>query len=231
MRDTCGWTIPYSRGRMSFPAPYLEEGWEAGSDAPPPSPKQGAGGHPLYLKNVGGWARWTTRLRLRKPSVPLPTSRGWLGSGSKRARWQTTTPPCPHAGCRGRSPRRGYRGSPPVPKTVGGRAGGTTASATMSPLLSLGTRGQVRRRHPLIAKFELLCYSTPRKSTTGPLLFLGARRITYVLGANHRESPCGRGAEGTPQGARPSEEGWDRSDCRCKASSLERDGSKMTDDS
>ena len=46
---------------------------------------------------------------------------------------------------------------------------------------------------------------------------LGACRITYVLGANHRESPCGRGAEGTTLGARPSEEGWNRSDCRCKA--------------
>ena len=50
---------------------------------------------------------------------------------------------------------------------------------------------------------------------------LGACRITYVLRANHRESPCGRGAEGTPHGARPSEKGWDRSDCRCKAGCLE----------
>ena len=43
-----------------------------------------------------------------------------------------------------------------------------------------------------------------------------------VLRTNHRESPCGRGAEGTPQGARPSEEGWDRSQCRFdKAQALE----------
>ncbi len=59
------------------------------------------------------------------------------------------------------------------------------------------------------------------KWAPGPLLFLGACRITYVLGANHRESPCGRGAEGTPQGARPSEEGWDRSEYRFETSSLE----------
>ncbi len=38
---------------------------------------------------------------------------------------------------------------------------------------------------------------------------------------NHRESPCGRSAEGTTQGARPSEEGWDRSECRFETSSLE----------
>ena len=55
------------------------------------------------------------------------------------------------------------------------------------------------------------------KWAPGPLLFLGACRIAYVLGANHGESPCGRSAEGTTQGARPSEEGWDRSECRCKA--------------
>ena len=50
---------------------------------------------------------------------------------------------------------------------------------------------------------------------------LGACRIHSALGADHRESPCGRGAEGTPHGARPSEKGWDRSDCRCKAGCLE----------
>ena len=73
--------------------------------------------------------------------------------------------------------------------------------------------------HPL-AKYERLCYSTPMKSATGPLLFLGACRITYGLGANHGKSPRGRGAEGTPRGARPSEEGWGRSECRCRAQAL-----------
>ena len=59
------------------------------------------------------------------------------------------------------------------------------------------------------------------KSAAGPLLFLGACRIHLALWANHRESPCGRGAEGTTQGARPSEEAWDRSECRFDTSSLE----------
>ncbi len=58
------------------------------------------------------------------------------------------------------------------------------------------------------------------KWAAGPLLFLGACRIHIALEANHRESPCGRGAEGTTQGARPSEEGWDRSQCRYKAQAL-----------
>ena len=57
----------------------------------------------------------------------------------------------------------------------------------------------------------------PMKWAAGPLLFLGACRIHIALEANYRESPCGRGVEGTTQGARPSEDGWDRSECRCKA--------------
>ena len=65
----------------------------------------------------------------------------------------------------------------------------------------------------------------PRKVGTGATAvvrhrLLGACRIHIVLGANHGESPCGRGAEGTTLGARPSEEGWDRSECRCKAQAL-----------
>ena len=65
----------------------------------------------------------------------------------------------------------------------------------------------------------------PRKAGTGANAvvrhrLLGACRIHIVLGANHRESPCGRSAEGTTQGARPSEEGWDRSQCRCTAQAL-----------
>ena len=92
--------------------------------------------------------------------------------------------------------------------------------------LFLRARGKVRMEamsllpSPL-AKCERLCYSVPMKSAAGPPLFLGACRITSVLGANHGESPCGRGAEGTTQGARPSEEGRGRSECGCEASSLE----------
>ncbi len=49
---------------------------------------------------------------------------------------------------------------------------------------------------PPIAKYEQLCYSTPMKWVLSPLLFLGACRI-HEYCANHRESPCDRGAEGT----------------------------------
>ncbi len=133
--------------------------------------------------------------------------------------------------------RRGYRGCPPVLENVRGRCGRDSGARQARP------SGEGRRRpqqaHPSqipaprrggslcptpIALCEPLCYSLPMKWAPGPLLFLGACRITYVLGANHRESPCGRGAEGTSLGARPSEEGWDRSECRCKASSLEPSG-------
>ena len=48
------------------------------------------------------------------------------------------SPSAPQAGCRGRSPRRGYRGSPPVSKNVGGWAGGTTAHAKPDPPLIEG---------------------------------------------------------------------------------------------
>ena len=58
------------------------------------------------------------------------------------------------------------------------------------------------------------------KWAAGPLLFLGACRIHTPLEAKHRASPCGRGVEGTTQGARPSEKGWDRSQCRYKAQAV-----------
>ena len=41
------------------------------------------------------------------------------------------------------------------------------------------------------------------KWAPGPLLFLGACRITYVLGANHRESPCGSAGGMFPQAHNP----------------------------
>ncbi len=118
--------------------------------------------------------------------------------------------------------RREVQGGVPLfLKTSEGGAGGIAASATISLLLPLGTRGQVRKpRQPPIAKYELLCYGTPMKWAAGPLLLLGACRIHIALEANHRESPCGRSAEGTTQGARPSEEGWNRSQCRYKAQAL-----------
>ena len=138
------------------------------------------------------------------------------------------------SGVQGAQPPPGGTGGVPLfSKTSEGGPGGTTAQAKPDPPLKEGA-GQTKtirpqRRadagvwgscHTPLAKYEQLCYSTPMKSATGPLLFLGACRITHVLGANHRVSPCGRGAEGTTRGARPSEEGWDRSECRCRAQAL-----------
>ena len=106
---------------------------------------------------------------------------------------------------------------PPNPITAAAPAPSPTPGRTSPPCLR--TRGQVRKpRHTPLAKYEQLCYGIAMKwAADSPLLFLGACRIHSALEANHRESPCGRRAEGTTQGARPSEEGWDRSQCRYKA--------------
>ena len=112
-------------------------------------------------------------------------------------------PPSPSQSCRSR--RSPHRHSPhsfpsvPTPEYEGGLE---------SPC------------HTPLAKYEHLCYSIPMKWAAGPLLLLGACRIHTALEAKHRASPCGRRAEGTTQGARPSEEGWDRSQCRYKAQAL-----------
>ena len=64
----------------------------------------------------------------RRSSSSCPGARG------KARKHLEVSPSGSQAGCRGRSPRRGYRGCPPVSKNVGGWAGGTTASATIGPL-------------------------------------------------------------------------------------------------
>ena len=68
-----------------------------------------------------------------------------------------------------------------------------------------------------LAKAEQLCYSAPMKWATGPLLFLGACRIHEHWGLTTENPPVAGALREPPQGARPSEEGWDRSQCRCKA--------------
>ena len=131
-------------------------------------------------------------------------------------------------------PPPGVQRVPLFLKTSEGGAGGIAAHAKPDPPLIEGARqdkairphrradaGVRGPRHTPIAKYEQLCYSTLMKSATGPLLFLGACRIRLALWANHRASPCGRGAEGTTQGARPSEEDRGRSECRFDTSSLE----------
>ena len=159
-----------------------------------------------------------------EPLCPCPRVRGQVRNRPNAPGEQTPTAPFPKQGAGGAAPAGGTGGVPLFPKTLEGGPGGTTAHAKPIPPLKEGaSRNKTIRSRGSptpIAKYERLCYSTPMKSATGPLLFLGACRITYVLGANHGESPCGRGAEGTTQGARPSEEGWDRSQCRYKAQAL-----------
>ena len=178
--------------------------------------------------------RWDNRRRHRSPSgvqgaqpppgvqrVPLfwNTSQGRAG---RIAGLRAISPlsSLPQAGCRGAAPSGGTEGVPLFLKTLEGGAGGIAALAKPDPPLKDGAghnKTLVPRDAPPLQNTNYCAIVPPMKWATGPLLFLGACRITYVLGANHRESPCGRSAEGTTQGARPSEEGWDRSDCRCKA--------------
>ena len=190
-------------------------------------------------------ARWQARKRHAPPTQARDRRRAGVQGRSPR-RGYSESPAMlsegltclPKGGCREPLVPAGGTGGVPLSwKTSEGRCGRDSGARQARP------SGEGRRRpqqaHPSqipaprrggslcptpIALCELLCYSLPMKWAPGPLLFLGACRITYVLGANHRESPCGRGAEGTSLGARPSEEGWDRSECRCKASSLEPSG-------
>ena len=154
----------------------------------------------------------TGKLHLRGFKPIYNTIRRKLASPARCANEELRPSPLatslPQAGCRGRSPRRGYRGSPPVPENVGGWAGETTAQAKPDPPPKEGaghnkTLPSHPRQHPL-AKYELLCYDAPMKWAAGPLLLLGACRIHEHCGLTIEN---GRGAEGTTQGARPSEEG------------------------
>ena len=83
-------------------------------------------------------------------------------------------------------PQRGAGGAasaggtacPPVPQNVGGRSGRDSGAGQARPSPQGGRKPQQDRPsrlcpHPL-AKSERLCYNTPMKSTTGPLLFPGA---------------------------------------------------------
>ena len=79
---------------------------------------------------------------------PCPRPRGKVRKGVRAPRPQSDAPLVPQAGCRGRSPRRGYRGSPPVSKNVGGWAGGTTAHAKPTPPLKEGASQNKTTRPP-----------------------------------------------------------------------------------
>ena len=215
----------------------------------PPSGVQGAqpppgvqGAFPCFQKRwrVGRWdngagqanpplkegASHNKTTRPTGASCPSPVPSGRLDAPTQ----DRDRPP---SRVQGAQPPPGVQGESPCTHKRWRVGGGTTAQAKPDPSLMEGARqdktirphqradaGVLAPATPPIAKYEQLCYSTPMKSATGPLLFLGA--AAYVrTGGFSVDSPRGRGAEGTTQGARPSEEGWDRSECRFDTSSLE----------
>ena len=204
---------------------------------PSSSPKQGAGGAapaggtggvPLYLKTLEGGAGGIAAQA--KPNPPLKDSAGHNKTirpadascpyPRTRRKVRKLPPPSPKRGAGGAAPAGGTA-SPPVSKNVGGRSGrdgGAGQAKTIRPHRRADAGVRVSATPPLQNTNDCAIVP-PMKWATSPLLFLGACRI-HEYCANHGESPCGRGAEGTPQGARPSEDGRDRSDCRCKAQAL-----------
>ncbi len=154
-----------------------------------------------------------------------PRTRGKVRKGVPLAGSRTTAPP--HLSKRGAGDAALAGGTGGVPLYPRRRVGRWDNGAGQSRPSADGGR-KPQQIHPPrlcptpiakydIAKYERLCCSTPMKWATGPLLFLGACRIHEHWGLTTENPPCGRSAEGTTQGARPSEEGWDRSECRCKA--------------
>ncbi len=85
--------------------------------------------HPRSLRRSGEDGR--PKVRPTPQANPYPRTQG---QASKRPDAPTQARDHPQAGC------RGYRGSPPVPKNVGGWAGGTTAHAKPDPPLIEGAR-------------------------------------------------------------------------------------------
>ena len=152
----------------------------------------------------GCWVRLKAHPRRIPPSLPPFSGESWEGglfpSPGKElpSAPGEQTPFRPPSGVQGDSPRRGYSVSPCSQKRwrVGRWDNGVRHHKP--PLLPLSPS------QLLLAKEEQLCYSAPMKSAAGPLLLLGACRIHEHCGLTIEN---GRGAEGTPQGARPSEEG------------------------
>ena len=126
-----------------------------GKTPTPPFPKRGAGGaaptggtrgSPLYPKTLEGVPGGTTAsvsISLLSLS-PLPEA-GWQAAPNaprqKRRRLRS------QAGCRGRSPHRGYRGSPPVLENVGGRSGRDSGAGQARPSAE-GGAGYTRQPSP-----------------------------------------------------------------------------------
>ncbi len=211
--------------QRSHPLPLARKHPNApsGKTPTPPFPKQGAGGaasaggtaSPPVSKNVGGRCGRDSGAGQARPSA----------EGGRRPQ-QAHPSPIP-------ATRRGGSLCPtPLAKYERVCYSAPMKWAT-GPLLFLGAcriheHWGLTTENPPVAgalREQPKGQDRPRKAGTGANAvvrhrLLGACRIHIVLGANHRESPCGRSAEGTTQGARPPEEGWDRSQCRCTAQAL-----------
>ena len=118
------------------------------------SPRRGSRGSPPALKNVGGWSgrdsgAGQTRPSAeggRKPQQDHPSSRRILSLPPHSAEGNKATPPFPKQGA-GAQPPPVVQRVPLFPKTSEGGPGGTTASATKSPLPFLPRPGRkVRKR-------------------------------------------------------------------------------------
>ena len=138
---------------------------------------------------------------------------------------------CPRR-VQGAQPPPGGTACPLVPKNVGGRSGRDSGAGQARPSAVGGRRPQQAHPSPIPAPASEEasappplqnandCAIVPHEVGSRPAFLSRSLPHTLALWANYRESPCGRGAEGTTQGARPSEEGWDRSQCRYKAQAL-----------
>ncbi len=144
---------------------------------------------------------------------PTPIPRGSLGCAPTRQRKLATAP---QQGAGGAAPAGGTGGVPLFPKTLEGGVGGIAAQAKPDPSLIEGA-GQDKTirprqradpgvrglRHTPLAKYERVCYSTPMKSATGPLLFLGACRIHEHWGLTTEHPPVAGALREQPKGQDP----------------------------
>ena len=221
----CRGRSPRRGYRGSPPVSKNVGGWAGGTTAqakPDPPLKEGAGSAapagatvcPPVLENVPGQSGRDSGVRaISPPPIPAPsrvqetqpppgvqrvplfwnTSQGRTG---RIAGLRAISPlsSLPKAGCRGAAPAGGTGGVPLFLKTLEGGAGGIAAQAKPDPPLKDGAGHNKTLRPggaPLLQNKNDCAILPPMKQAPGPLLFLGACRITYVLGANHRESPCG----------------------------------------
>ena len=126
----------------------------------------------------------------------------------KRPGEQAVPPPFPQPGAGGAAPAGGTGGVPLYPKRW--RVGRWDSGVRQARPFAEGGRAPQQDhpsrespRHPPIAKYERLCYSSPMKSATGPLLFLGACRIHEHWGLTTEHPPVAGALREQPKGQDP----------------------------